>query len=363
MTTASSDEVTASTLTTAPAPGAPKAVIVAPGHLRYVAGETSGSGALPVTIAAEAGQGLKEVKLALDGVDVHTLSFTQGEMATRIRRTVTIPVAGVGTHTLTVRATDWAGAVQNPLYPVTFQLDAQPPSLTLATAELTTADTWQVGSGVLRFHGAASDDVGLAAVQIKADNRPFANATFGNGAWRTALPVADPEGRQLPVTVRAIDFAGQVTQISRIVPTNLSVADAQDTTITAGPANPSNVNNASFEFNGIPGGREVVTFECQLNADAFTPCGSPWPISDLSKGEHTFRVRAMDGAGYVDLSPPATPGRSTPARSMRRSPPARPIRAAAATLASASPAPAQASSVVWMGNRSPLAPRRKPTAD
>ncbi|MCL4862491.1 MAG: cadherin-like domain-containing protein [Caldilineaceae bacterium] len=288
-------------------PGAPKAVVISPGNLRYVAGEAAGPGALPVTVVAEAGQGLKQVTLALDGVDVHTVAFAQSERVTRTLRTFSVTVAGVGEHTLTARATDWAGATQSALYPVTFKLDTQPPSVTLATVELTPADTWQLGSGILRFHGAASDDVGLAAVQIKVDDQPFANAAFGNGAWRTALPVVDPEGRALPVTVRAIDFAGQVTEVSRSIPANLAVADAPDTTITARPENPSNENGAIFEFTGSPGGdaegAEVATFACKLDDAAYTPCASPWRYDNLSRGVHTFSVRAIDARGYADLSP------------------------------------------------------------
>ncbi|MBP8293278.1 MAG: hypothetical protein KAX65_10925, partial [Caldilineaceae bacterium] len=287
------------TFAATPEPGAPRAVVVAPGNLRYVAS----TGALPVTVAAEAALGLKEVALELDGVAVTTLAFSQTELVTRTQRTTPITVTGVATHTLVARATDWGNATQAEVYTVTFWLDAQPPAVTLDTVALTVADTWQLGSDMLRFHGTASDDVGLAAVQIMVDGQPFVNATFGGGLWRTAVPVVNPEGRQLAITVRAIDFAGQVTTVTRTLLADLSVVDAPDTTISAGPLNPSTVNTATFTFAGSPGGREVVAFACQLDAGAFIPCSSPWIYSDLSKGEHTFRVRAIDAAGYVDLSP------------------------------------------------------------
>jgi hypothetical protein len=216
---------------------------------------------------------------------------------------VAIPVAGIGARTLVARATDLNNILQDELYPITFTLDAQPPFITLDTSDLTTADTWQLGSGILRFNGTASDDVGLAAVQVKVDDQPFANATFGNGVWRTALLVNDPQGRPVEVTARAIDFAGQVTLVSHSLVTNLSAADAPDTTITGGPSNPSDDNTATFTFEGIPGGREATAFECMLDKGNFTPCTSPWSYSDLSKGSHTFAVRAIDSEGYVDLSP------------------------------------------------------------
>src|ERR687888_145135 len=44
-------------------------------------------------------------------------------------------------------------------------------------------------------------------------------------------------------------------------------------------------------------------FECSLDAVGFYPCTSPRTYDDLAPGSHTFRVRAIDAAGRVDLSP------------------------------------------------------------
>nr|HMN28075.1 hypothetical protein [Caldilineaceae bacterium] len=60
------------------------------------------------------------------------------------------------------------------------------------------------------------------------------------------------------------------------------------------------MNTASFEFSGS---ESAAAFACQLDEQAFGPCASPWSYSDLSKGEHTVRVRAIDAAGNVDLTP------------------------------------------------------------
>jgi hypothetical protein len=73
-----------------------------------------------------------------------------------------------------------------------------------------------------------------------------------------------------------------------------------DTTITAGPANPSTSTSASLEFTSSESGS---TFACKLDAGAFGSCTSPTAYSGLSTGSHTFSVRAADAAGNVDLSP------------------------------------------------------------
>src|SRR5262249_17905095 len=153
----------------AAAASGPQAVIVAPSDQSYVAATSS----ISVTVAAEASQSLKQVTVMLDNAVVSTLSFAQTDAVTRTLRTIPVTVAGEGKHTLVARATDWANATQAAVYPVAFTLDAQPPSVTLDTSTLTISDTYQLGSGILRFHGTANDTVGIATVQIRVGDQPF----------------------------------------------------------------------------------------------------------------------------------------------------------------------------------------------
>ncbi|MBK8048893.1 MAG: hypothetical protein IPK16_18285 [Anaerolineales bacterium] len=275
---------------------APQAVIVTPTEGGYVAaGDT-----LSVTVAAEGSTALKTIAINLDGNLVQTLDFTQEEALTQVQRTVAIAIDGEGAHTLVAQTTDWAGSTQTTLYPVQFTADQAAPAVTIDASTLTNADTWQPKSGILRFNGAASDGVGLAAVQVRVDDGEFVDATFDNSTWRTAVHVPNPEGRTLVVTVRASDLAMQTTEITQSVGTDLSAGVAPDTTITNGPADPSNTNTASFVFTGSA---SAAVFECQLDGSDYQPCASPHQYDDLSKGEHLFRVRAVNAFGSVDLSP------------------------------------------------------------
>jgi len=284
----------------AAAPTVPQAMIVNPTTDSFVAAST----VMSVTVAAEAGAGLKDVTISLDNTIVQTLSFAQAENVTRVLRTVSMPVANEGLHTLVAQATAWDNASQTTLSPVVFTLDTAAPTVTIDASTLTLADTWQPESGVLRFNGTASDSVGLATVQIREAGAPgansFADATFGSGTWRVALPVPDPEGRTLNITVRAIDRAGRISETTQNISTDLSAADAPDTSISSGPANPSSDNFATFAF---AGSASAVAFDCQLDDGVYTPCASPTSYNDLSKGSHTLRVRAIDSRGLADLSP------------------------------------------------------------
>ena len=78
-----------------------------------------------------------------------------------------------------------------------------------------------------------------------------------------------------------------------------------DTTITssppAGAQPPSNSRSATFAFTS---NSTSATFECKLDASAFSACISPATYGGLADGSHTFQVRAVNAAG-PDPSPAA----------------------------------------------------------
>jgi len=288
----------------ASATAALNAAVVEPTQNQHVAA----TNALGVLVSADALQSIRKVTLYIDGAPVAERTFAQDEAKTSFEEVIPVAVSGEGIHALKVSVEDWASGVQESS-PVSFYLDTAPPVLTLDTTALTLADTWGAGSNVLRFHGTANDAGTIAAVQIKVGSAPWVDVTFDATSWEAALYVPNADGTAQSVAVRAFDLAGRVTEISGNSMVDLTPVVAQgvyvrpETTITSGPANPSVPNTATFEFGGVGGDREVAVLTCQLDGGAATPCSSPWTVSDLATGPHTFHVTAIDALGVADLSP------------------------------------------------------------
>lgn len=98
--------------------------------------------------------------------------------------------------------------------------------------------------------------------------------------------------------VRAVNGAGEPD------PTPAAASFATDTlgpqtTIVSAPEGTIATDAASFEFEADQAG----TFECRLDAEAWSPCTSPQGYAGLAEGAHGFEVRATDWVGNTDSTP------------------------------------------------------------
>ncbi len=75
---------------------------------------------------------------------------------------------------------------------------------------------------------------------------------------------------------------------------------APDTTITSGPTGTVPPANVSFGFTASESGS---SFECSLDAAAYSACSSPKAYPTIASGAHSFRVRAVDAVGNQDATP------------------------------------------------------------
>jgi len=73
-----------------------------------------------------------------------------------------------------------------------------------------------------------------------------------------------------------------------------------DTKLLKAPPARTKATTVKFKFSSSEAGS---TFECKLDKKPFKACRSPKQYKGLKPGKHVFKVRAVDSAGNVDLSP------------------------------------------------------------
>ena len=153
-----------------------------------------------------------------------------------------------------------------------------PNSTTLATSFTVTASTGS-GSGTLGLNLADNDSI------VDAAGNRLGGTGAGNG-----------------------NVTGQVFAVDRTAP----AAPA----ITSGPtASPAWTTSTSVDFSFS--GESGATFQCKLDAAAFSACTSPRNYTGLAQGSHTFQVLQIDAAGnsgpaasrtfQIDTVAPPTP--------------------------------------------------------
>ena len=73
-----------------------------------------------------------------------------------------------------------------------------------------------------------------------------------------------------------------------------------DTAIASGPTGAVDSTAATFTFTS---NQSPATFQCALDASAWTACSSPQTYNALAEGAHVFQVRAVNSASEVDATP------------------------------------------------------------
>jgi hypothetical protein len=65
------------------------------------------------------------------------------------------------------------------------------------------------------------------------------------------------------------------------------------------PAAVSSLSNYSILFTATEVTSQILFFECALDGALFTKCTSPLNLSDLGNGNHSLKIRAVDGAKNI----------------------------------------------------------------
>ena len=187
-----------------------------------------------------------------------------------------------GSHMFSVLAIDAEG--NRDASPVTafFSIDTVAP-----VVSITAGPSGTLASTSANFSFTATE----GTVECRLDGVAFAPCAGGSKSYSGLAPGAHT------FDVRSTDPAGNQDVESRSWTVDTTVPT---TTITSGPANNTTADTATFVFSS---NEPAATFECRLDGSAWVACSSPANYTGIAKGNHTFEVRARDGAGNTDATP------------------------------------------------------------
>ncbi|RIK43124.1 MAG: hypothetical protein DCC58_10080, partial [Chloroflexi bacterium] len=238
----------------------------------------SASNAATFTFTGSDAQGVAGFECALDGAAFSACSSPLG-------------LSGLadGAHTLQVRAIDTAGNIDATPASHTWTVDTVAPDTAINGGPPSVS-----GSTTASISFSGSDANGVAGYECALDGGAYSACTSPVALSGLA------EGAHT-LRVRAIDTAGRVDASPAVHAWTTDLTPPDTTLLTQPPALTSSTSaNVTFTGSDANG---VASFECKLDNGAFTACSISTLLLGLSDGTHTFQVRAIDNAGWVDPSP------------------------------------------------------------
>ena len=194
---------------------------------------------------------------------------------------------GDGTHVFQVRAIDRAGNFDVSPAVRAWTIDTSTPDTTLVTfPPAVSASTTATFSFISPDAGAgATFTCSLDGAAYVACTSPDTASALREGTHTFAVRVRDAVGNVDPTPATW-------TWIVDLTP--------PQTTITSGPSGMVAIASAAFTF---VSSEASSTFACSLDGLPFSGCTSPFSVTGLAQGAHTFAVEAIDAAGHVDTTP------------------------------------------------------------
>jgi photosystem II stability/assembly factor-like uncharacterized protein len=202
-----------------------------------------------------------------------------------------------------LRSTDGGATWIAPTEPVQ---DTTPPetSITLAAdgGGVTLANDGITASTTVTLTFTGIDNVGVARFECRLSSAVFSACT-------SPITYGGLAAGHHTVDVRAVDTSGNADAtparhawtVDTLPETAITSAiDGRRKSVTNGGTSSS--STVTFRFTGTDNGT-IVGFECLLDGGQFAPCTSPRTYTGVSRGSHSFRVRAIDNLGSRDASP------------------------------------------------------------
>jgi uncharacterized protein YhfF len=190
-----------------------------------------------------------------------------------------------GAHSFDVRAVDPAGNADPTPASYSWTIDVAAPDTVISSGPASPTNQTSATFAFTATEAGSTFECRLDGGAFTACTTPKTYAGLAAGAHTFEVRATDPAGNtdQTP--------ASDGWTIDMTPP---------ETSIDAGPADPTNQTSAVFSFSA---GEAGSTFECRLDGAAFASCASSKTYTGLAAGTHTFEVRAVDPAGNADPTP------------------------------------------------------------
>jgi hypothetical protein len=184
-----------------------------------------------------------------------------------------------------VRAVDMAGNIDNSLLGCSWVIDSVPPNTTIIAQPANPSNKLSGGIGFASSESGSTYECSLDGAVFSTCTTPYFFNGLSNGAHQ--------------FQVRAKDLAGNLDQSPAVLDWIIDTV-WPDTTIISTPPLTSSVNYGSFTFGSTESG---VRYEVSIDGGAFTSSSNPYSFSGFANGVHVLRVRAIDAASNLDLTP------------------------------------------------------------
>ncbi|MCB0422501.1 MAG: hypothetical protein KDD61_15985 [Bdellovibrionales bacterium] len=132
---------------------------------------------------------------------------------------------------------------------------------------------------------------GVQSIECSLDGQPWSSCY---SKFQVASPLS--EGMH-SLKIRSKDFAGNVSELS---PIGWQIdLTAPTIEIIKHPPAYSNIEFDSFEFRGSKTGETIKRYLCRLDSQDEFDCASPYTLSHLENGQHSFSIKGYDMAGNL----------------------------------------------------------------